>query len=195
MTPPGGVRIRTGSLRGRVVAVPAGARPTEGRVREAFFDIVGPGIAGSRFLDLFAGSGAVGIEAASRGAAAVVQVDLSPAAVRRLEATHRDLGVAEAEVHRLELPRQLGALLERTGGGFDWIFADPPYAFAAYDELLAGLLPLLAGAGTAVIEHEVRRPPAACANGLARFDERRYGDCALSFYASSATQGSGAEAR
>ncbi len=184
-----GVRIRAGTLRGRVLPVPEAVRPTEGRVREAFFDIVGPGIAGSRFLDLFAGSGAVGIEAASRGAASVVQVDLSPAVVWRLKATYRDLAVDEIEVHRLELPSRLGTLAERVAGRFDWIFADPPYAFAAYDELLGGLPILLAEGGRVVVEHEVRRSPGARIGPLARVDERRYGDCALSYYASSAAQG------
>lgn len=195
MTPPGGVRVSAGMLRGRVVAVPEGVRPTEGRVREAFFDIVGPRIAGCRFLDLFAGSGAVGIEAASRGASAVVQVDLSPAAVRRLEATYRELGLAEIEIYRLEVPRQLSFLSARVGSCFDWIFADPPYAFASYHELLAGLPALLAEGGSVVVEHEVRRPLAPQVDGLARVDERRYGDCALSFYASSTAEGSGADAR
>ncbi len=195
MTPSGGVRVRAGALRGRVLAVPDGVRPTEGRVREAFFDILGPGVAGCRFLDLFAGSGAVGIEAVSRGAAAVVQVDLSPAVLWGLKATYRDLGLAPIEAHRLELPRQLSDLAAREAEPFDWIFADPPYDFADYEGLLAGLPVLMAPGGAVVIEHEARRPLVAVAGGLTRFDERRYGDCALSFYASSAAQGSGADMR
>ncbi|MDH3405078.1 MAG: 16S rRNA (guanine(966)-N(2))-methyltransferase RsmD [Acidobacteriota bacterium] len=183
-----GVRIRGGDLRGRLVPTPARVRPTEGRVREAFFDIAGPGFAGCRFLDLFAGSGAVGLEALSRGAAAVVQVEGALAVVRRLRETHRALGVRGIEVHRLDLPRRLAVLAERTGGDFDWIFADPPYGFEAYAALLAGLPPLMAPGGRAVIEHDARRPPAAEAGALRRLDSRRYGECALSFYASSLAQ-------
>jgi len=178
---PAGTRLNAGSLRGRVVPVPPGVRPTESRVREALFDIAGAGLCGCRFLDLFAGSGAVGLEALSRGAASVVQIDSSAPVVRSLRATYRGLGVDGVECLRLDLPRQL-ARVPAPAGGFDWIFADPPYAFDDYTGLVASLLPLLGADGTAVVEHDRRRSLPDRAGGAARADLRSYGECALSFY-------------
>jgi 16S rRNA (guanine966-N2)-methyltransferase len=90
-----GVRVTGGAFRGRVMAVPAGARPTEGRVREALFSIWGERLAGSRFLDLFAGSGAVGIEAAGRGAWWVVCVDQDASSVRAIAANVSNLAAGQ----------------------------------------------------------------------------------------------------
>src|SRR6185436_9728504 len=100
------VKLSGGEYRGRVLAVPSGSRPTEGRVREALFSIWGDRLAGSRFLDLFAGSGAVGIEALGRGAGAVVCVDSDPRAVRAMEENLGRLGPSSRQVavRRLNLP-------------------------------------------------------------------------------------------
>jgi 16S rRNA (guanine966-N2)-methyltransferase len=176
----GGVRLSAGALRGRRVNVPAGVRPTEGRVREALFSILGPAVRDGSFLDLFAGSGAVGLEAASRGAARVVAVDRDPGVLRDLRRTIGSLGLRVAVV-RLELPRQLRRLETR---GFDWVFADPPYAFDAYPALLAAIPSLLAAGGLAVVEHDARKELPASAPGLERDAVRRYGETALSFYSS-----------
>jgi 16S rRNA (guanine(966)-N(2))-methyltransferase RsmD len=181
-----GLRIGAGALRGRVVAVPPGARPTEGRVREALFSIWGERLAGARFLDLFAGSGAVGIEAASRGARSVVCVEEDPRAVRTLRRNLAALGPAVGEgrvaARRLPLPRGLAQLAEAGEPPFDLIFADPPYAFTGYPQLLERLAPLLAAGGEAAVEHSARAPLPERAGALARADERRYGETALSFY-------------
>jgi 16S rRNA (guanine966-N2)-methyltransferase len=174
-----GVRLSAGSLKGRSVPVPAGVRPTEGRVREALFDILGPGLRGGRFLDLFAGSGAVGLEALSRGAGEVLQVDVDGATVRRLDRCYAAFGLAGVSACRLELPRQLDRLPKRH---FDWVFADPPYAFAAYDELVAALDAVLASRGLAVVEHSRRVALPERVERLTREDCRVYGETALSFY-------------
>ncbi len=178
------LRISGGALRGRAVAVPPGARPTEGRVREALFSIWGDRLPGARFLDLFAGSGAVGIEAASRGAVRVLCLEDDARAVRTLRANIKELGGEERQiaVWRVPLPRGLSRLVEQGELAFDLIFADPPYAFTEYAELLRRLAPLLAEDGEAAIEHSARAPLAEEAAGLTRVSERHYGETALSFY-------------
>lgn len=176
----GAIRLSGGSLRGRSVAVPAGVRPTAGKVREALFDMIGPPIVGSRFLDLFAGSGAVGLEALSRGAGFVLQVDGEQAVVRGLRRLHATLALEGIEVRSLLLPAALERLA--AAGGFDWLFADPPYAFDGYGELVAGLSGLLAPQGVGIIEHDARRTLPESAAGVERCDRRSYGESALSFF-------------
>lgn len=180
-----GVRLSAGALRGRVLGVPAGVRPTEGRVREALFDILGPGLTGTRFLDLFAGSGAVGLEALSRGAASVVQVDCAAVVVRQLRKSYRSLALEGVICRRLDLPGQLERI--EVDGGFDRIFADPPYDFDAYRDLITGLPGLFAdGAAFAVVEHDARRRLPEQAGRAELFELRSYGESALGFYRSSA---------
>lgn len=185
MSKSGGVRLSAGALKGRSLPVPPGVRPTEARVREALFDIFGPALRGGRFLDLFAGSGAVGLEALSRGAGAVLLVDAEAGTIRSLERHVADLGLTVVESACLHLPRQLARLRPRQ---FDWVFADPPYDFAAYDDLLGVLPAVLAAGGIAVIEHDRRTVLAATAGRLARTDQRTYGETRLSFYRESASE-------
>ena len=178
-----GVRVSGGEFRGRGLAVPPGARPTEGRVREALFSIWGERIAGVRFLDLFAGSGVVGLEAAGRGARRVLAVDADPKAVRTVEANAGSIGVGRFAVRRLTLPAGLGRLLAEGAGPFDLAFADPPYAFAEYGPLLIAAAALLAEEDSEiVVEHASRTELPAAAGPLERFDVRRYGESSLSFY-------------
>jgi 16S rRNA (guanine966-N2)-methyltransferase len=172
-----GVRITGGSFRGRGLAVPPGARPTEGRVREALFSIWGDRLEQARVLDLFAGSGVVGLEALSRGALAALFVDQSLQAVKILEANASQVGEA-VEIRKLPLP----AGLARLSGPYDLVFADPPYAFAGYEPLLAGIVPLLAPDGEVGVEHSSRNELPIEAGRLVRTDVRRYGESALSFY-------------
>jgi 16S rRNA (guanine(966)-N(2))-methyltransferase RsmD len=172
-----GVRVTGGGFRGRGLAVPPGARPTEGRVREALFSIWGDRLEGARVLDLFAGSGVVGLEALGRGALTVLCVDDDLRSIKTLEANAFRLG-EKIEVRRLTLPGGLARLT----GPFDLVFADPPYAFKGYDELLAGVAPLLAQEGEAVLEHSSRREMPVEAGPLVRVDVRRYGESSLSFY-------------
>lgn len=178
------LRISGGALRGRTVAVPPGARPTEGRVREALFSIWSERLPGARFLDLFAGSGAVGIEAASRGAARVLCLEDDARAVRVLRRNVEELGGEKGRISawRVPLPRGLSRVVEQGEPPFDLIFADPPYAFDDYDELLRRVAPVLAEDGEAVVEHSARTSLIEEVAGLTHVSERQYGETALSFY-------------
>jgi len=187
-----GVRVTGGTFRGRALTVPAGARPTEGRVREALFSIWRESLPGCRFLDLFAGSGVVGLEAAGRGALHVVCVDQDVRAVRAIAANAGQVGEAQVETRRLTLPAGLAALADPAAAGsaragaaaafFDLVFADPPYGFDAFEPLLLALPPLLARDAEIAVEHSARRQLPLTAGPLVRTDLRRYGESALAFY-------------
>ncbi len=177
-----GVRITGGEFRGRGLAVPPGARPTEGRVREALFSIWGERLAGARVLDLFAGSGIVGLEALGRGALSALAVDSNLGAVKTLEINAGKLGERLLEIRRLLLPEGLDRLVKEGLGPFDLVYADPPYNFGPYPELLAGIAPLLAEDGEVAAEHTSRRELPIEAGPLTRIDVRRYGESAISFY-------------
>ncbi len=177
-----GVRLSAGSLKGRKLVVPRGVRPTESRVREALFDILGPTLGGGRFLDLFAGTGAVGLEALSRGVSSCVQVDASLDVVRRLRTAYRQLGVQGARCVKLELPGGLLKLVLGEPVPFDWIFADPPYAFDAFPALLYRLGPLAHDETVVILEHDRRHPIPEEAPGWSLDSTHGYGESALSFY-------------
>lgn len=175
-----GVRVTGGEHRGRGLAVPPGARPTEGRVREALFSIWGDRLEGARVLDLFAGSGVVGLEAVGRGALSALLIDEDRRAVEALEANVARLGEKTVTIRRLTLPGGLGRLTE--AGPFDLGYADPPYNFQPYDALIAGVAPLLGTDGEMVVEHSSRRDLPVEAGGMVRVDTRKYGESSLSFY-------------
>lgn len=176
-----GVRITGGTFRGRSLAVPPSARPTEGRVREALFSIWGGRLDGARVLDLFAGSGAVGLEALGRGALTVLAVDEDLRAVETLEANAARLGEA-LDIRRLNLPLGLGRLAAEGAGPFDLVYVDPPYNFSLYEDVLAGVVPLLAEDAEVVVEHSSRRSLPVVAGGLVRVGSRKYGESSVSFY-------------
>lgn len=175
-----GVRVTGGEFRGRLLSVPRGVRPSSGTLREALFSIWGERVAGARFLDLFAGTGMVAIEAAGRGAAKVVAIEDDPAVAKALEANLVRTGAAVG-LRRGLLPKGLARAL---GGDapFDLVFADPPYAFADLAGLLAAIAPHLAGEGEVALEHGARERPPDEIEGLTLRDRRQYGDSALSFY-------------
>jgi 16S rRNA (guanine966-N2)-methyltransferase len=175
-----GVRVSGGMFRGRPLRVPAGARPTSGRVREALFSIWGERIRGARVLDLFAGSGIIGLEAAGRGALRVLSVDVDRGAIKAIGANAALLGESLLEARCLELPAGLARLAD--GGSFDLVYADPPYAFPELEEVLTGVKPLLASDGEVVVEHSTRRAMPEEHAGLIRAEIRRYGESTLSFY-------------
>jgi 16S rRNA (guanine966-N2)-methyltransferase len=169
------VRVIAGSFGGRRLQAPPGSetRPTGDRVRESLFSMLGSGVAGARVLDLFAGSGALGIEALSRGAGEATFVDSAPAAIRAIRLNLDALGV-EAEVRRMDaLVFLRGASRRRPD--YDLIFLDPPYRFAARlgAELSRRLPDVLAPHATVVCE-SARRLPLSL--DLPIRDERRYGD-------------------
>jgi 16S rRNA (guanine966-N2)-methyltransferase len=122
------VRVISGSAKGtRLARVPAGTRPLSDRAREGLFSSLSSLVEGARFADLFAGTGAVGIEALSRGAASCLFVDSGPAAVRTIRANLSKTGLQErAQVRRSDVLRVLGG----AAGPFDLAVLDPPYAFS-----------------------------------------------------------------
>jgi 16S rRNA (guanine966-N2)-methyltransferase len=142
-------------------------------VREALFSILADRVPDARVLDLFAGSGALGIEALSRGAAEATFVDTAPAALRAVRANLEALG-GEAEVRRSDARRFLGSA-SAAARYYDLVFLDPPYRLAGRlgDELTAALQAVLAP-GAVVVAESDRRAPLELA--LPLVDERRYGD-------------------
>jgi 16S rRNA (guanine966-N2)-methyltransferase len=168
------MRVIAGSHGGRTLAAPRGraTRPTSDRVREAVFSILGD-VSGYAVLDLYAGSGALAIEALSRGAAAATLVDSAPAAVATIRRNLADLGL-EAQV-RCEDARAFLRTASRGGPQYDLVFLDPPYRHPALlgDELSTALAPVLRP-GARVIAESDRRAPLKL--DLQLLDERRYGD-------------------
>ena len=177
----GGLRILGGTLRGRVLEVAAGVRPSGARLREALFSIWAPRLAGARLLDLYAGSGAVGLEALSRGAASALFVEPDRAARARLE---RNLRLIEEGAARVLAQRSCEALdeLAREGRRFDLLFVDPPYAQEVDAELFEALGRVAAATASLAVEHRHGRPPHDASGGWSEVGERRYGDSVLRFY-------------
>ncbi|MCL6622486.1 MAG: 16S rRNA (guanine(966)-N(2))-methyltransferase RsmD [Syntrophobacterales bacterium] len=179
------MRIIAGEFRGRRLAgVKGGVRPTSDRVREAIFSILGEGVAGARVLDLFAGTGALALEALSRGAGSAVLVEEAPAALAVIRRNVAALGV-EARVRLLPLP-VAGAIkkLAQAGERFDLIFLDPPYGrgLAAATLQLLGEGGVLAAGARVVAEMSRRESPPPAAGCLTLTDLRRYGDTQVAFY-------------
>lgn len=158
-------------------------RPSSARLREALLSIWGERVAGAALLDLFAGSGAVGLEGWSRGAARVVFVEAERGA---LAALRRNLAlVDEAGATEVVAAPAATALARLAEGGhrFDLLFADPPYALAVDAGLLAALAAVAAPGAELAVEHAPRGAPPEAAGGWRRTGERRYGDSVLGFYA------------
>jgi 16S rRNA (guanine966-N2)-methyltransferase len=174
------MRVVAGRLGGRRIEAPPGTdtRPTSDRVREALFSVLGA-LDGERVLDLFAGSGALAIEALSRGAERAVLVERDARAAAVVAANLARLGIAgEAQLRRRDALR---ALRDASGAGetYDLVFIDPPYRLAAGlgPELADALLPVLAPAARVVGESDRRAPLEL--PGLTTTFERRYGDTLL----------------
>lgn len=152
-------------------------RPTTDRVREAVFDILGSGTEGARVLDLFAGTGALGLEALSRGASSAVLVESDPRAFAVLRRNVLDLGADAAET----LPMDCRAAVRVLGGRdsrFDLVFLDPPYGKGIAEraaEDLAGACLLECG-GTVVVEEAARTPTPVFPAAWERTRDKRYGD-------------------
>ena len=186
------MRIIAGTFRSRTLEAPAGlaTRPTSDRLRETLFNVLSPRMAGARFLDLYAGSGAVGLEALSPGAGHVDFVERAEPALRALRANLARLGVAAGfRIHGAGV----GAVLRKMkpGAAFDVVFLDPPYdaaqEYAATLGLLGGAAAGLLAEGAAVIaEHRRKERLEDTYGALARTRLLEQGDAALSFYAASA---------
>lgn len=143
MTPAATIRIVGGTRRSRRIAVPPRVRPTLGRVRESLFNRLGQDLDGRRCLDLFAGTGALGLESLSRGAAHASFVDVSAAALRQVRSSASALGFAPGSLrlHRCDAFRWLAGARDH----FDVVFADPPYRLSDDDGRWTRLLELIAG--------------------------------------------------
>ncbi len=178
-----GVRIVAGDARGRRLEAPEGegTRPTADRVKQAVFDILGQSFDGGEVLDLYAGSGALALEALSRGMAKAVCVEKDPAAAAIARKNAAALRY-EARVEVLELPveRALPRLASRR---FDLVFVDPPYASGPGAALaLLGEAGCLAPTATVVAEHDKRTETRDRYGALVRTDVRTFGDTAVSFF-------------
>ncbi len=176
------VRVTGGDLRGFQLAEPGGARlrPTSARVREAIFNMLAARTEDAAVADLFAGTGALGIEALSRGASRADFVESHRQTARAIVQSIARAGLAgSGSVVRGALPGALGSL----EGPYDLIFLDPPYDSEEGVPTLAALAPLLAPGGLVVYEHRSRYNPPERPMGLEQTDRRVYGDTAVAFFA------------
>ncbi|MGD0682087.1 MAG: 16S rRNA (guanine(966)-N(2))-methyltransferase RsmD [Terracidiphilus sp.] len=191
------MRIIAGSLRSRTLLAPPGVatRPSSDRLRETLFNVLAPRIEGAAFLDLYAGSGAVGIEALSRGAAQVEFVERAPAALKILRGNLERLGIrAGFVIHAGTVGATLRKMVAAYKPGcemkFDLVFLDPPWdaaeEYAATLGLLGGSAAGLLGEGAAVIaEHRRKQLLEDSYGSLVRTRLLEQGDAALSFYTAS----------
>jgi 16S rRNA (guanine966-N2)-methyltransferase len=175
-----------GAVRGRKLRVPPGkdVRPTQDRVREALFSILGDTVEGSIVLDAFAGSGALGIEALSRGAERAVFCDEKPECIHAIQENLRKCELdGRAVVLRTRLPEGLARVRETVAEPCDLVFLDPPYGAEEKGRILEELhrFALLKERARIVFEH-ARKDPFACVPACFVLEtERRYGDTLLTF--------------
>lgn len=173
-------RIIAGTAGGRTLDVPpTGTRPTSDRVREALFSRLEHAavLDGATVWDLYAGSGALGLEAASRGAGNVVLVESSPRAAEVCRRNAARLGLSQVRV----AAQRVAAFLERAAGPVDVVLVDPPYDLGE-EELAAALAavgPQLGGGALLVVERTVRTPEPTWPPGVVRTGEKRYGETVL----------------
>ena len=182
------MRLTGGLDRGRRLIAPRGGRtrPTAAKVREAIFNILGPPPDGD-VLDLYAGTGALGLEALSRGAPAVVFVEREHAPLAALRRNVKELGVeARVTIVGADVCTGLRRLAANGQGRFSWVFLDPPYV-----KETEGVLAELSGSGlltpcaVVVLEHDRRHRPPESVGNLFLTDRRQYGDTELSFFRAS----------
>ncbi len=172
------MRVVAGRFGGRRIEAPPGrdTRPTSDRVREALFSILGPAVEGARVLDLYAGSGALGIEALSRGASSATFVDSAPRAVAAVRRNLESLGV-EATVERADAV----SWLKRGSATFDLVFLDPPYSSAPREaQELSEHLPAVLSNNHVIVTESDKRAPLELDFPLA--DERVYGDTRVAIH-------------
>lgn len=161
-----------------------GVRPLTDQARGALFNILGDKSAGSRFLDVFAGTGAVGIEALSRGASIAIFVELNRSAVALIRENLELTGFSDrAEVYAVEAARGLN-LLNSKGAKFDIIFLGAPYESPALEKCLSkiGEADMMDAYGVLIAEHRKQHAIAEKFGKLERFREARYGETVLAFY-------------
>lgn len=187
------MRISGGTAKGRKICSPKGAkdsiRPTSDRVREALFSILGEKVRGARVLDLFAGTGSLGLEALSRGAASALFVDLSPQALELIRTNlHHCFDTGQAELFRLDLGRSTGftTLARRLtpGSRFDLVFLDPPYEKKLAEQALTMVETnaLVAPGGIVIAEERWKVVLPDTVGGLHLYLHRRYGETGIWLY-------------
>lgn len=175
------MRIVAGTARGRRLAAPPGlaTRPTSDKVRGALFNVLGQFFEGGKVLDLYAGSGALALEALSRGCASAVCIESDRQAAECIRRNAAACGLSERVEVRCE---PVAAAMRRLpAASFHLAFLDPPWAEGP-EEALRALAPLLVPGGTAAAEHEARRPPAAGIAGLQLVERRAWGRTGISIY-------------
>lgn len=172
------MRIVAGTLRGRTIDGPKwdGLRPTSDSLRETLFNVLGPSVVGVRMLDAFAGTGAVGIEAVSRGAAHATFVERDPRAVKLIEGNVTKLNIKNA----CAIIR--GDFMATKAERFDLLFLDPPYELPDLDDAIRRAAALTAPDGTLIVEHARKRELPAAVPGLTKYRTLTAGDSSLSFY-------------
>ena len=180
------MRIIGGEYKSRIIGMPMGVdmRPTQDKVREAVFNIISGRIEGANVLDLYAGSGAYGIEALSRGAEFAVFVDNNPKCVKAIRDNIENLGIggqawAIVRADAVKALKSLGA----SYGRFDLVFLDPPYHEGMARNSLRNILEydILAPNNCIILEH-YKKDSIDAMEGLLRVDERRYGDTVISIF-------------
>ncbi len=181
------IRIMGGRFKGRLLSAPRGLRPTTGQVRQALFNILGEAVEGARVLDAFAGTGAVGLEALSRGAACVVFVESHSEALAclhdNLDRMAQELPERPWRVVHLEMARAIPVLAEAERS-FDLIVLDPPYGSAEGKKALKDLVAyaILTNNGLVAFEHDRRTEPPSSVESLRLWKRHRYGETVLSLY-------------
>lgn len=173
------IRVIAGTARGRKLETPswAGLRPTSDRLRETLFNILAPRVAGARVLDGYAGTGALGIEALSRGAAHVTFVERDPRAVRLIHTNLARAGMSGTNACNIVRAGFVEAVSDHGDAPFDLVLLDPPYGDRDLDTAVDAADRVLADTGLVVLEHATRAAPPAGAVRVVRA-----GDSSLSFY-------------
>jgi len=182
------VRIIAGEFKGRRLVAPRGSdvRPTSDSLRETLFNVIGPWVAGRRVLDAFAGTGALGLEALSRGAASVTFVERDRRAIDALE---RNIAACRAEKACVIIRDDFVGIdvRHRIERAFDLALLDPPYDQTSLDGVVGIAAALVEEGGRAVLEHSRRRASPEAAASLRRTRVIVAGDSALSFYVAAAS--------
>lgn len=178
------MRIVAGSLKGRRLEGPdwEGVRPTSDSLRETLFNVLGPTVSGARVMDVFAGTGAVGLEALSRGAASVAFVEHDARAIGLLKRNIAHCGAEKACVIIRDDFMKTRAQRMDSPTRYDLVFLDPPYELPAIEHALATAALRTMPGGRIVIEHSRRRSLPEAVPGAARYRVLEAGDSALSFY-------------
>lgn len=173
-------------MRGRKLQAPRGerTRPTGGRLKKSLFDVLGPRLPGSRVLDLYAGSGSLGLEAISRGASSATLVERDRKACDAIRKNVAELGLADrVEIVPAEVSSALSRMKHREDR-FDFVFADPPYRSAAADELLdaLGKCDILVPGGLVALEHHYKRELREAYGSLRRARVLKAGESSVTLF-------------